>query len=213
MGYNSFYTKFIKRFLDILISLIAIVILSPVLIFVALLVRIKLGSPVIFKQARPGMNGKEFEMMKFRSMTNEKDEFGQLMPDEKRLTRFGRSLRKTSLDELPELFNILRGDMSIVGPRPLLVRYLPYYTDTEQKRHLVRPGLTGLSQVNGRNNLNWDRRLYLDSFYVEHLSLWMDFKIILKTIYKIFDQSDIKSGNELQIRSLDVERKNSNKRS
>ena len=160
------YRKYIKRLLDFILSLFAIIILSPVLLIVALLVRIKLGSPVIFKQKRPGLNEKIFTLYKFRTMTDAKDEHGNLLPDEIRLTKFGKLLRSTSLDELPELFNILKGDMSIVGPRPLLVNYLPFYSDVEKHRHDVRPGLTGWAQVNGRNFLNWDYRLKKDVEYV-----------------------------------------------
>ena len=170
------YRYFFKRLLDFVLSLLAIIVLSPVLLITALLVRSKLGSPVIFKQERPGKNEKIFTLYKFRTMTDEKDEEGNLLPDEIRLTRFGKLLRSTSLDELPELFNILKGDMSIVGPRPLLVSYLPYYTEKEKHRHDVRPGLTGLAQVKGRNYIAWDERFKIDVEYVENLSFVFNYK-------------------------------------
>lgn len=182
------YAKFVKRCLDFLLSLCGIVILSPVLLILALLVRVKLGSPVLFKQERPGKNEKIFTLCKFRTMTDKRDENGELLPDAVRLTRFGRILRATSLDELPELFNILRGDMSIIGPRPLLVSYLPYYSEREKKRHSVRPGLTGLAQVSGRNYIDWDRRLEKDVEYVEHLSPGMDMKVFAMTVQTVFGQ-------------------------
>lgn len=182
------YAKYVKRCLDIVLSLCGIVVLSPILLFLALLVRIKLGSPVLFKQERPGKNEKIFTLCKFRTMTDKRDEKGELLPDAIRLTRLGRILRSTSLDELPELFNILKGDMSIIGPRPLLVSYLPYYSERERKRHSVRPGLTGLAQVSGRNFIDWDRRLEKDVEYVEHLSLRMDIKVLVMTVQTVFGQ-------------------------
>ena len=182
------YAKYVKRCLDFLLSLCGIVILSPVLLILALLVRVKLGSPVLFKQERPGKNEKIFTLCKFRTMTDKRDENGELLPDAVRLTRFGRILRATSLDELPELFNILKGDMSIIGPRPLLVSYLPYYSEREKKRHSVRPGLTGLAQVSGRNFIDWDRRLEKDVEYVEHLSPGMDMKVLVMTVQTVFGQ-------------------------
>lgn len=187
------YQKFVKRLLDILISLIAIVILSPVLIIVAILVRIKLGSPVIFHQDRPGLNEKIFRLYKFRSMTDEKDAEGNLLPDEIRLTKFGKLLRATSLDELPELWNILKGDMSLIGPRPLLVRYLPRYSEEQRHRHDVRPGLTGLAQVNGRNAITWEKKFEYDLQYINELSFGMDVKILFKTVKKVFERADINS--------------------
>ena len=186
------YRKYIKRLLDFLLSLIAFIILMPVMIIIALLVFIKLGKPVIFKQERPGKNEKIFTLYKFRTMTDEKDEEGNLLPDEKRLTKFGRFLRSTSLDELPELVNIIKGDMSIVGPRPLAVSYLPYYNEEEKHRHDVSPGLTGLAQINGRNTLNWEMRFLYDLEYIEHLSFINDCKIILKTILKVLKREDVK---------------------
>lgn len=181
----------IKRIFDITASGVALVALSPVLALTAYKVKKNLGSPVLFKQTRPGLNGEPFEMLKFRSMTDAKDSEGNLLPDSERLTDFGRFLRKSSLDELPELWNIFKGDMSVVGPRPLLMRYIPYYTEAEQKRHNVRPGLTGLAQVSGRNMLNWDDRLALDTYYAENQSLLLDAKIILKTILVVLNKKDI----------------------
>lgn len=191
---RSFYDKYIKRCIDFILSLIAIVLLSPVLIIVSMLVAVKLGRPVIFKQKRPGLNEKIFTMYKFRSMTDERDEKGELLPDSVRLTSFGKKLRATSLDELPELFNILKGDMAIVGPRPLLVEYLPLYNEKQQKRHLVRPGITGYAQVNGRNSISWEEKFDLDVSYVQNESFFMDFRVILNTIITVFKREGINSG-------------------
>ena len=185
------YERFIKRFLDAFLSTGAIIVLSPVLLVTAILVRTKLGSPVLFTQDRPGKDEKIFKLYKFRSMTDDRDENGQLLPNEVRLTPFGRKLRSTSLDELPELINIAKGDMSIIGPRPLLVRYLPAYTETERHRHDVRPGLSGLAQVNGRNFVKWDQRLAFDVEYVNKITFLGDMKIILKTVEKVFKRDDI----------------------
>ena len=185
------YRKFGKRFLDVLISGMALILLSPVFLTVAVLVRVKLGSPIIFHQKRPGKDEKIFTLCKFRTMTNAKDEKGNLLPDEVRLTSFGKFLRATSLDELPELWNILKGDMSLVGPRPLLVEYLPYYRREEKLRHSVRPGLTGYAQVNGRNFLGWDHRLEKDVFYVKNLSFLLDLKIIIKTVMVVVKKEDV----------------------
>ena len=187
------YRNYIKRIIDLILSFIAIIVLSPVLLIVAILVRIKLGSPVIFKQKRPGMNEKIFTLYKFRTMTDETDEQGNLLPDEVRLTKFGKLLRSTSLDELPELFNILKGDMAIVGPRPLLVRYLPRYNEHQKKRHNVRPGFTGYAQVNGRNSISWEEKFDFDVYYVEHVSFLLDVKIIFKTIKVVFAREGISS--------------------
>lgn len=187
------YRKYIKRLLDFILSLFAIIILSPVLLIVALLVRIKLGSPVIFKQKRPGLNEKIFTLYKFRTMTDAKDEHGNLLPDEIRLTKFGKLLRSTSLDELPELFNILKGDMSIVGPRPLLVRYLLLYNEHQKHRHDVRPGFTGYAQCNGRNAISWEEKFDLDVYYTKNLTLFMDIKIIIKTIKVVLFREGISS--------------------
>ena len=188
------YDKYVKRLIDIILSLLAIVILSPVLIVVAILVRVKLGSPILFKQARPGKNGKIFYLYKFRTMTDEKDENGNLLPDDIRLTKFGKTLRSTSLDELPEFFNILKGDMSFIGPRPLLVKYLPLYSEQQMHRHDVRPGLTGLAQVNGRNALSWQEKFNYDLEYVNNISFILDIKIFIKTFLVVLKRSDISSS-------------------
>lgn len=185
------YKKFFKRFLDIVISLLGLIILSPVILVVAILVRIKLGAPVIFKQERPGKDGKIFKLYKFRSMSDKKDENGKLLPDSERLTKFGKILRATSLDEIPELVNILKGEMSLIGPRPLAVCYLPYYNETEKHRHDVRPGLTGLAQINGRNVLNWEDRFAYDIEYVNNITFTNDLKILFKTFYKVIKKEDV----------------------
>jgi len=201
------YKRFVKRLLDIILSGAALVVLSPVIAVLALMVRVKLGSPVIFKQERPGYGTKIFTLRKFRTMTDARDETGNLLPDGERLTGFGRLLRRTSLDELPELWNIFRGDMSLIGPRPLLVSYLPYYTEREQLRHTVRPGLTGLAQVSGRNFLEWDKRLEKDVEYVENISFALDVKIFFATIKAVFvhediaEDTDIIEGNLAEIRA------------
>lgn len=200
------YEKFFKRVCDFLLSGIALVVLSPIILLTAVLVKIKLGSPVFFKQERPGKDEKLFKLIKFRTMTDERDEKGNLLSDEKRLPRFGRILRTTSLDELPELVNIFRGDMAIVGPRPLLVRYLPFYKPEEKTRHSVRPGLTGLAQVNGRNNLDWDKRIGLDVQYVQKITFLGDLRIIFQTMGKVLKRSDIASGEQLIMQDLDKER-------
>lgn len=189
----SFYEKFTKRALDILLSGTAMAVLSPVLLVTAVLVRTKLGSPVIFCQERPGKDEKIFRLYKFRSMTDERDESGNLLPDEVRLTKFGRLLRSTSLDELPELWNILKGDMSIVGPRPLLVKYLPLYNEAQRHRHDVRPGLTGWAQVHGRNALSWEEKFRLDVWYAENLSFAVDVKTVFLTVKKVFCREGISS--------------------
>ena len=189
------YRRFVKRPMDIVLSLCALIVLSPVLLIVALLVRTKLGSPVIFKQKRPGLHEKIFTLYKFRTMTDKRDENGALLPDEVRLTRFGKLLRSTSLDELPELCNILKGDMSIVGPRPLLIQYLPLYNEHQKCRHNVRPGLTGLAQVNGRNAIRWEEKFDLDVRYVDNVKLINDWKIIFLTIKKVFVREGINAEN------------------
>ena len=201
------YGKFIKRALDICISLSVIVILSPLLLLLWILVRVKLGKPALFTQERPGKDEKIFKLYKFRSMTDARDEKGELLPDEVRLTSFGKMLRASSLDELPEMFNILKGDMSLIGPRPLLVRYLPYYKPEERHRHDVRPGLTGLAQVNGRNALGWEQRFAFDLEYVNHLTLGMDLKIICMTVGKVLKRSGTLSGAEQTVADFDVYRK------
>lgn len=205
------YKKCIKRLLDILLSLTGIVVLSPLYVILWILIRCKLGKPAIFTQDRPGKNEKVFRLYKFRSMTDERDADGNLLPDEKRLTHFGKILRSTSLDELPELFNILKGDMSLIGPRPLLVRYLPYYTDEERHRHDVRPGLTGYAQIMGRNALGWEDRFRYDLEYVNHLTFGMDIKIIWMTVGKVLKRSDTLSGNEQTVEDLDVYRSHEKK--
>lgn len=192
---QGIYARYIKRLLDIVLSGFALIVLSPVLLITALLVRFKLGSPVIFCQERPGRDEKIFRLYKFRSMTDERDADGGLLPDEVRLTHFGRVLRSTSLDELPELWNILRGDMSIVGPRPLLVKYLPRYSAEQRHRHDVRPGLTGLAQVSGRNAISWEERFRLDVDYVRHITFAGDVKIVLATAGKVLRHEGISGEN------------------
>ena len=187
------YKNFIKRILDIILSFLALVILSPLLILTAFLIRIKLGEPVFFKQLRPGKNEKIFGILKFRTMTDAKDENGNLLPDEIRLTRFGQFLRSTSIDELPELLNILNGDMSIVGPRPLLVQYLERYNEEQKHRHDVKPGLTGLAQVNGRNGITWEEKFHYDLEYVKNITFYGDCKIIFQTVMKVFGREVISS--------------------
>lgn len=190
---KGFYEKFIKRPQDFLCALAGIVVLSPVMLLTAVLVRTKLGSPVIFKQERPGLNGKVFMLYKFRTMTDKKDAEGNLLPDEVRLTGFGKKLRSTSLDELPELFNILKGDMAVVGPRPLLVRYLPRYNAHQARRHEVRPGFTGYAQANGRNSITWEDKFDKDVFYVDHVTFFGDWKIIFQTIKTVVKREGISS--------------------
>lgn len=202
------YRKYFKRLFDIVFSLIFILCFWWLYLIIALLVRIKLGSPIIFKQDRPGLNEKIFTMYKFRSMTDDKDKEGNLLSDAERLPRFGKILRSTSLDEIPEIFNVLKGDMSIVGPRPLLVKYLPYYTQEERNRHKVRPGITGWAQVNGRNLLTWDKRLAKDIEYEKELSFYFDIKIIFLTLKKVIKKEDIVVINDLEFKDLDVERGN-----
>ncbi len=202
------YERFVKRPMDCVLAAIALIVLSPLLLAVAILVRVKLGSPVLFSQERPGRDEKIFRLYKFRSMTDERDENGNLLPDEIRLTSFGKKLRSTSLDELPELFNITRGDMSIVGPRPLAVQYLPYYTEEERRRHDVRPGLTGLAQVNGRNELQWEERFAYDLEYVSRITFWGDVKIILMTVKKVFRREGIVvRGTGRSLDDFDVHRR------
>lgn len=194
---GGIYRRFLKRPMDFILSLIAIIVLSPIMLIVALLVRVKLGSPVIFKQKRPGLNEKIFTIYKFRSMTDERGENGELLPDRLRLTKFGKMLRSTSLDELPELWNIFKGDMSFVGPRPLHVRYLPLYNANQKRRHEVKPGLTGLAQVNGRNSITWEEKFNWDIQYVNQVTFIHDCKIILLTIMCVFKKEGINSGEEV----------------
>lgn len=208
MTRRRIYENYIKRGLDILCAVLAIVCFWWLFALVAVLVRIKLGSPVLFAQDRPGKNGKIFRLYKFRSMTDKRDAGGKLLPDDERLPRFGRILRSTSMDELPEVFNILKGDMSIVGPRPLLVEYLPYYTEEEMHRHDVRPGLSGWAQVHGRNATGWEERFQYDLYYVRHCSFLLDCKIILMTVGKVLKRSDVLVGKQIPAGRLDVARRN-----
>lgn len=204
------YEKCIKRPLDCFLAIIALVVLFPIIGIVALLVRVKLGSPIIFEQTRPGKDEEIFKLFKFRTMTDERDSAGNLLSDDIRLTKFGRLLRSTSLDELPELINIVRGEMAVVGPRPLLVEYLPYYSEEEHHRHDVRPGLTGWAQVNGRNAINsWEERFIYDLEYVNHISFFMDLKILFMTIAKVVKRSDIQVGSEIKVGRLDEARRDS----
>ncbi|RKM54279.1 sugar transferase [Butyrivibrio sp. X503] len=188
---NSFYAKYIKRLIDIILSLLVIVLFCWLYAIVAILVRVKLGSPVLFKQARPGKDEKIFNMFKFRTMTDERDANGELLPDEIRLTKFGSFLRKTSLDELPEFFNILKGDMSFIGPRPLLVKYLPYYNERERLRHSIRPGLTGWAQAHGRNAISWEKKFEYDVWYVEHMSFLTDIRVIIDTVKAVLHSEGV----------------------
>lgn len=187
------YRKYFKRPLDFIMALVGLIVLSPVMLVIAILVRINLGSPVIFKQPRPGLNEKIFTLYKFRTMTDERDENGELLPDEQRLTPFGKWLRSTSLDELPELWNILKGDMSFVGPRPLLVEYLPLYNEQQRRRHIVRPGLTGLAQVSGRNAVSWEEKFLLDIEYINNITFWGDLAILAKTVLAVLRREGINS--------------------
>lgn len=202
--------KYIKRILDIISSLLAIIILSPLLAVTAVIVKTKLGSPVLFKQERPGKDEKIFTLMKFRTMTDERDENGELLPDEVRLTKFGKFLRSTSIDELPELFNILKGDMSVIGPRPLLVKYLPRYNEHQHRRHEVRPGLSGWAQVNGRNSISWEEKFDLDVEYVDNYSLSKDINILFMTVMSVIKRDGINSDNDVTMEefmgSLNVEK-------
>lgn len=201
------YRNFFKRTIDLFFSLFTLILLTPLLAALAVLIRTKLGSPILFTQERPGLNEKTFKLYKFRTMTDETDEHGELLPDSKRLTSFGEWLRATSLDELPELFNILIGDMSLVGPRPLLLNYLPYYSEAERARHTVRPGLTGLAQINGRNHLDWDDRLELDVEYVHTLSFMLDAAIFLATIKKVIKKENVAIADKNPMQDLHVERR------
>ena len=186
----------LKRLLDVIIASIALVLLAPLYAFVAYKVKKNLGSPVLFRQVRPGLHGKPFEMIKFRTMKDAVDEQGNPLPDSERLTPFGQMLRSTSLDEMPELWNVIKGDMSIVGPRPLLMEYLPLYSPEQAKRHDVRPGMTGHAQVNGRNAIGWEEKFKLDTWYVENQSIWLDFKIMFKTVHKVLAKDDISAEGE-----------------
>ena len=204
------YAKCFKRVFDFVLSLGAIIVLSPVLLVLTVVGAVAMGGNPFFTQERPGKREKIFKLVKFRTMNNKKDKHGKLLPDDKRLTAYGRWLRSTSLDELPELFNILNGDMSIVGPRPLLVEYLPYYRKNERRRHLVRPGLTEWAQVNGRNAIgSWEERFRYDIEYVDNISLAMDIKVIMMTVLKVVKRSDILVGSEIKAGRLDVARRDS----
>ena len=194
---KGFYEKYIKRPQDFCCALAATIVLSPIMAVTALLVRVKLGAPVIFKQERPGLHGKIFTLYKFRTMTDEKDKNGKLLPDEVRLTKFGKMLRSTSLDELPELINMLKGDMAVVGPRPLLVKYLPLYNEYQARRHEVRPGFTGYAQVNGRNAITWEDKFEKDVFYVDHITFLGDWKIIFQTLKTVIRREGISSGSSV----------------
>ena len=191
----GFYEKYIKRPQDFLCALVAIIVLSPIMAITAIVVRVKIGTPILFKQERPGKNSKIFKLYKFRTMTNEKDENGNLLPDDERLTTFGKCLRATSLDELPELLNILKGDMAVVGPRPLLVKYLPRYNSHQARRHEVRPGFTGLAQVNGRNSISWEEKFDLDVKYGDQISFLNDWRIIAETACVVLKRDGINSNS------------------
>lgn len=203
---HGLYEKFMKRLLDCFLASLSLVLFFPILMFIAVLVKLELGSPVLFKQPRPGKDEKIFYLYKFRSMSNAKDATGKLLSDDERLTKFGRILRSTSLDELPELFNIIRGDMALVGPRPLLVEYLPYYSKNEHQRHRVRPGLTGLAQINGRNATTWEEKFDWDLKYVNKITFWGDLKILIATIGKVFKQSNVLVGKQIPSGRLDTAR-------
>lgn len=200
------YKKYIKRILDIIISFFVLVVISPMLILLALIVRCKLGSPVIFKQKRPGFNEKIFTMYKFRTMSNKKDKHGNKLSDKERLNKLGITLRATSLDELPQFLNILLGHMSIVGPRPLLIEYLPLYNENQHKRHNVRPGITGYAQTNGRNMISWEEKFDLDVFYVNNLSFVVDLKIIITTIRKVVKKEGVSSKNNITVKPFSEEK-------
>lgn len=200
----------LKRLLDIIIASIALILLSPLYFYVAHKVKKNLGSPVLFRQVRPGLHGKSFEMIKFRSMKDAVDAQGNPLPDSERLTPFGKMLRSSSLDEMPELWNVIKGDMSIVGPRPLLMEYLPLYNQEQAKRHLVRPGMTGHAQVNGRNAISWEEKFKLDTWYVENQSVWLDFKIMLKTVKKVLAKDDINEAGEATMSKFTGSEKDSN---
>lgn len=195
--YNGIYERFIKRPMDCFLATLSLLFLSPVILILSLLVRVFLGSPVFFEQDRPGKDGKVFKLYKFRTMTDRKDENGQLLADEKRLTTFGKILRSSSLDELPELFNIIKGEMSLIGPRPLLVRYLPLYNEEQARRHEVRPGLTGLAQSRGRNSLSWEEKFKLDVEYVDHITFLGDLKIIADTVQSVLNSEGISAEGDV----------------
>ena len=203
------YKHFFKRFFDFWISLIALICISPILLVVTIWLHFaNKGAGAFFFQERPGKNGRIFKVVKYKTMTDERDENGELLPDSERLTQVGRFVRSTSIDELPQLFNVLKGDMALIGPRPLLVQYLPYYTEREQLRHTVRPGISGWAQVHGRNTAKWDERLEMDAYYAEHVSLWLDLKVIAITIKNVLMRKDISVDSNAVEPYLDEERKN-----
>ncbi len=205
------YKHFLKRFFDFWISLIALIIISPILLVVTIWLHFaNKGAGAFFFQERPGKDGKIFKVVKYKTMTDERDANGELLPDSERLTKVGRFVRSTSIDELPQLFNVLKGDMALIGPRPLLVQYLPYYTKREQLRHTVRPGISGWAQVHGRNTAKWDERLELDAYYAEHVSLWLDLKVIAITIKNVLMRKDISVDSNAVEPYLDEERRNRN---
>ena len=203
------YRTFHKRIFDLILSILLLVLLSPILTLMMILVRLRLGSPVLFRQQRPGLNRQPFTIYKFRTMTNERDAQGNLLPDAHRLTNFGRFFRKTSLDELPELFNVLKGDMSLVGPRPLLMRYYPYFKSEELMRFSARPGITGLAQISGRNNLSWDSRIALDLKYVREVSFWLDLRILLTTVWRVFTRHGVQVDPGSAMLNFDEDRRRS----
>ncbi len=189
----------LKRIFDFVVALLVLLVFGPVMVFVAFLVRRKLGRPVLFRQTRPGLDGRPFEMLKFRTMLDARDAKGHLLPDEQRVTPFGQFLRSTSIDELPELLNILKGDMSLVGPRPLLIEYLPLYSEEQKRRHDVRPGITGWAQINGRNAISWQKKFELDVWYVDNQSFWLDLKILALTVLKVLKRSDINQAGQATV--------------
>lgn len=207
---KNMYSKWVKRILDFIVASIVLILLFPLLLLFAILVRIKLGSPIFFKQTRPGLHEKCFTIYKFRTMLDNRNEHHYLLPDEQRLTRFGRLLRNLSIDELPELVNVIKGQMSLVGPRPLLPEYLPYYSPEQRLRHNVRPGITGWAQINGRNRLSWDNKFELDNWYVKHCSFFLDSKIIFYTLFKIIKREGINAEGHATMTRLDLEFENKN---
>jgi lipopolysaccharide/colanic/teichoic acid biosynthesis glycosyltransferase len=207
-GYNTLFYRPLKRTIDILASTVALIVLTPMLLILALSVRLALGRPVLFRQERPGLGERPFVLYKFRTMTDLRDKQGDLLSDSRRLTRFGALLRSSSLDELPELINVLKGDMSLVGPRPLLMRYLPYFSQEERIRFTVRPGITGLAQISGRNDLPWDDRMVLDVYYACHLSFLLDLKILVSTMWKILTRDGVHADPGQTLQDFDAERRN-----